>query len=130
MRSFAHLGVRRLFRLRTVAQAQPDKAEAGYEQATKDLHCKHSRGAWSSFHRFGPMADRVRMDFVGARRLVVCSRNYCRFTQIIRQKRVTRADLALRSVTSLAAGTCRLNPSPRGRAVRYQPDVVEPAVEC
>lgn len=70
------------------------------------------------------------MDFVGARRFVVCSRNYCRFTQIIRQKRVTRADLALRSVTSSAAGTCRLNPSPRGRAVRYQSDVAELAVEC
>ena len=69
------------------------------------------------------------MDFVGARRFVVCSRNYCRFTQIIRQKRVTRADLAFRSVTSLAAGTCRLSSTPGERAVRYQPDVAEPAVE-
>ena len=71
------------------------------------------------------MADRVRMGSVGARRFVVCSRNCCRFTQIIRQNRLTHADLAFRSVTSSAAGTCRLSPTALVQAVRHNPAVAE-----
>ena len=70
------------------------------------------------------------MGSVGARRFVVCSRNCCRFTQIIRQNRLTDADLAFRAFTSVAAGTCRLSPNPLVLAVRFQPAVAAAAASA